>query len=176
MGEVILHSSSWEKGGEPARQKHLEAVIEGAGLEVDKTELPEPPAELNENLTPQHVTAYLAQIEEAKKMHGDWDELRASLQKNDIEIGKAAQAAILKLKNGAEVSYHLLRNREEAERLGKMKANEAVKEVGRIASKLTNEARRNVRPSDNASFEEVLAAGPYWGRSRDIRRALRRRR
>jgi hypothetical protein len=175
MGEVILQSKGWEKGGEEDRQKHLMATMEAAGLEVEKAEPPEPPAELNENLTPQHVTAYVTQIKEAKKAHKDWDQLFTSLEKNDINIGKAAQEAILKLKNGTEVSYYLARHPDYARRLGKKPVTEAVAEVGRLSGRLMPEARF-VRPAENAGFDEIVKTPNYWGKARDIRRALRRHR
>jgi len=176
MGEVILTSSSWEKGGDAARQRHLETVMEQAGIEVEKE--PPPPPKPDFERVPRHEQERLVQkygrgVDKTKAKVGAENWHKALDQ--EIVIGTKAQGAILQEDNGPEIAYYLGRNPEEARRLGKMKGNEAVEEVRRISSKLTNEERRNVRPPENASFEEVVAARPYWGKARDIRRALRRR-
>jgi hypothetical protein len=174
MGDVILQSASWEKGGEPARQKHLEATMEQAGYEVEKE--PPPPPKPDFEKLPRHEQERLVQkyglgVDKTRAKVGAENWTKALDQ--EIVIGTKAQAAILQEDNGPEIAYYLGRNPEEARRLGKMKGNEAVKEVRRISNKLTES--RNVRPPENASFEEIVATGPYWGRARDIRRALRRR-
>jgi hypothetical protein len=176
MGDVILQSGSWEKGGEPARERHLEKVMEQAGYEVEKE--PPPPPKPDFEKLPGHEQQRLVQ-KYGQAVDKTIAKVGAENWKNavdqEIHIGTKAQAAILQEDNAPEICYYLGRNPEEARRLGKMKGTEAVKEVRRISSKLTNEERRNVRPPENASFEEIVATRPYWGRARDIRRALRRR-
>ena len=198
MGELILESKSWQKGGDSEREKNLESVVKGAGYEVEKPEaeeLPAPPAELNESLTlPESFEksreAYISQIEEAKKVHGDWEDLRKKFEANDVHIGEAVQQAIIEQSNGTEVTYYLMRNPDYAKKLGRMckagRGVSAVREIENLSAKLggntthakytpRTSATPRKRPPENASFEEIVKAPAYWGKARDIRRALSRR-
>jgi hypothetical protein len=123
MGDVILQSASWEKGGEQARQKHLETVMEKAGLEIVKKDeaVPEPkPEELNENLTPQErveqsVRNYGEQLKTAKTKYPDWEKT----VKQEIFIGREVQHAIIQQPNGADVVYYLGQHPEYAKKSAK---------------------------------------------------------
>src|SRR5260221_6058665 len=104
--EVILRSNSWEKNGEPARQKHLETVMQKAGLEIVKKDeaVPEPkPEELNENLTPQErveqsLRNYGAQLKTAKTKYRDVEKTG----KQETLIGTEVQPTIMAQPNGAD--------------------------------------------------------------------------
>lgn len=173
---VELTSASWEKGGEPARQKHLEAVMEQAGYEVEKE--PPPPPKPDFEKLPRHeqerlVDKYGQGVEKTKARVGEenWN----SALDQEIVIGRKTQLAILQEDNGPQICYYLGRNPEEARRLGKMKASEAVEEVRRLSSKLMQEQGRDVRPPENSSVEEFIAAPNYPGKYRDVKKAFLRR-
>lgn len=178
MGDkgVALTSASWEKGGEPARERHLQDVMAQAGYEVEK-EPPPPPKPDFEKLPEQEkerlIQKYGRGVDKTKARVGEENWNNAVDQ--EIVIGEKTQKAILQEDNGPEICFYLGRNPEAARQLGKMKPKEAVEEVRRISSRLINEQRRNVRPPESASFEEIVAAGPYPGRHLDMRRALKRR-
>ncbi len=185
--EVILRSNSWEKNGEPARQKHLETVMQKAGLEIVKKDeaVPEPkPEELNENLTPQErveqsLRNYGQQLKTAKTKYPDFEKT----VKQDIFIGVETQHAIIQQPNGADVVFYLGQHPEYARKLGKMcktgSAISAVREVERLSTRLGGNTpapqRRPVRPPENASFQEIAETPNYPGKARDLRRALAKR-
>jgi hypothetical protein len=198
---LVLKSGSFEPGGEEARQKNLETVIKKAGFEIEKpeteAELPAPPAELHETLSPKeafekNVNAYGVQIEKAKEAHKDWGELQKKFEANDVFIGPAVQQTILEQSNGAEVTYYLMKNPAYAAKLGKMckagRGVSAVREIENLSARLggnTTHAsytprrtsatpRQPVRPSANASFAEIAAMPSYQGKARDLKRAQRR--
>lgn len=259
---LILKSASFEKGGDEAREEHLEAVMENAGFEVVEPEASGPEGEAAtpvETLPPrksrkeraiERATAplrekikqletgsgtvrpteaeavaakpqradfandeafedalvawgtrnaltrqrdtellqnYAAQVREAKEQYPDWEKV----VNQDIHIGQAAQVAIIRRPNSAEVTYYLGKHPAYAAKLGEMDPADAFMEIGILSARLAGtssgeEYERRPRPKVPAPvrtvstggstaaprFADIAARPNYPGKARDLKRAL----
>lgn len=133
----------------------------------------------------QIIRNYSAQVERAKKVHPDWDQLKAKFDRDDVFIGDATQLAILEdQEHGAEITYFLMRNPDKARELGRMSQIKAVKEIDRLSARLAGNGARprvpapvrtvNTAGSSAApTFAEIAARPNYPGKAKDLKRVER---
>jgi hypothetical protein len=178
-GGLVLKSASYEPGGEKAREHNTVRAIEGAGYEVEKKlELPDDrdTSGLNDDQRLQkHAVDYGKQVEAAKLKYGT-EEWNRTLNQ-EVQIGQAAQLAILEQKNGAEICWYLGQHPDYAQKLGKMPPLVAAGEVAKLADRLPQPVRvsRPVKVPADATFAEIASMKDWPGKVAALKRAARRR-
>lgn len=80
---------------------------------------------------------YAQRVEAAKAKYADWDEVVAV---NDVHVTNVTLEAILESEQGPDISYYLLSNPQEADRLNKMSQIQQLKEIGKLETKMSQTA------------------------------------
>jgi len=81
---------------------------------------------------------FQSKVSEFQKSHDDWDEVIEEV--DDIPLSRPLQEAIFTSDFGPQVMYELAQNREELERISRLKPIDAIREIGRIEARLTSES------------------------------------
>jgi hypothetical protein len=89
---------------------------------------------------------YHERLEEVKAEHDDWEDVFEEMKSEDVKIPESVSTAIIEMEHGPEVAYHLAKNPEMRDKLMRMSAVSAIREVGRIEATLFPES-----DSDNDS-------------------------
>jgi hypothetical protein len=93
------------------------------------------------------ITNYRKQVEDARKVHADFDEV---INSYDGELTPHMQAALLDSEMGAEVSYYLAKHPEEAEKLEGMGLIQINKAIAKIEAKLEMKSQKSVVKTSNS--------------------------
>ena len=106
------------------------------------------------------LSEHEGRVREFKKSAPDYDEVFAAIGENPIRPW--LKDAVLESDHSAELAYHLAKNPDEVVRLNKMKAITAVRELGRLESRLVDK----VEKLDSQRQPDASAATPT--RTRNI--------
>lgn len=80
------------------------------------------------------IDTHLGRVEAFKSKHEDFGELLESV--DDVPMSITVQDVIIRSENGPDLMYELAKNRSEFERINKLSAIDAARELGRIEARL----------------------------------------
>jgi hypothetical protein len=80
------------------------------------------------------VKTHVEKVKEFSKKHEDFNDLMESV--DDVPMSLTVQQVILESENGPELMYELAKNREDYERICKLPAIQAARELGRFETKI----------------------------------------
>ena len=103
--------------------------------------------------------AFASQVEAARKVHADYDEV---VFNEDVPMSQAMHNAIVTSDHGALIAYELGKNPDEAERISKLHPIAAIREIGKIESRLAdgNKAADKEDEEDKTSAATTRAPRP----------------
>jgi hypothetical protein len=131
------------KPAEPAPPKSNEPKLADYGNDVEKYvaareewKQSEEVRQWSENNQKATFDAYNKKVSEARGEYEDWDE---AVTGSNISIPQSAYLAVVESENGPDVAYYLATHKEETEKLMEMTSVAAVRAIGRISDKLSQD-------------------------------------
>lgn len=85
------------------------------------------------------LDAHLRRVEDFKKSHEDFDEVIEDVA--DMRLSLTVQEVILKSENGPELMYELAKDPDELERINKLPAIQAARELGKLEAKIVAQSK-----------------------------------
>ena len=101
--------------------------------------------------------AFSAQVEAARKVHKDFDSV---VFNEDVPMSKAMHDAIVTSEHGALIAYELGQNPDEAERIAKLNPVAAIREIGKIESRIADKNRATEKDDEEDEEPVVTTRAP----------------
>jgi hypothetical protein len=139
-------ADAWEKY-EEARDKWVEDISDFKAKDAVKQYRNETQQRSEQEKV---VNGFASQCVEAKKTHSDFEEVAFS---EDTPMSNAMRDAIVTSEYGALIAYELGKNPDEAERIAKLNPVVAIREIGKIESRIAG-----TKPADEKEADEPPSA------------------